>query len=169
MSFPPAVFLKWDVLSPSMKVPDRSSGHSHRKRQFQVGNACCESFQWRRRRRTLSWQSIRESSLDFPKEGAENRFHRPWSRRCWSFVRPKFLRQHLHLFQFSFNNNWKRWPKIQSQTTHPPHPHPSAGTPYQHSGTTWAPSDPPNNKTYPQNDPFFLSALNCGYQLEALA
>ena len=107
--------------------------------------------------------------------------------------------------------------------TQPPHPHPSQGTPYQHSGSTggpirlpkqqyippkqsifperprsWvttgsvglkskvkppnnhpipilyqgphintlgprgAPSDPPNNNTYPQNDPFFLSALDRG-------
>ena len=108
---------------------------------------------------------------------------------------------------------------------HPPHPHPSPGTPYQHSGTMggpirppkqqyippkqsifperprlWvttgsaglkskvkpktpspsvtpiphqgphfnnlvprgAPSDPHNNNTYPQNNPFFLSALDCG-------
>ena len=53
-------------------------------------------------------------------------------------------------------NNWKhRRPKIQSQTTHPPHPHSSPGTPYQHSGTTGGPIRPPKQQHIPPKRSIF--------------
>ena len=53
-------------------------------------------------------------------------------------------------------NNWKHQrPKIQSQTTHPPHPHPSPGTPYQQSGTTGGPIRPLKQQYIPPKQSIF--------------
>ena len=61
------------------------------------------------------------------------------------------------------SNNRKHRPKIQSQTTHLPTPSPSLtrdpiSTLWDHGG----PLQTPQTTTHPQNDPFFLSALDHG-------
>ena len=52
---------------------------------------------------------------------------------------------------------------LKSKVKPPTHPIPipHQGPHFNNLGPSGAPSDPPNNNTYPQNDPFFLSTLYC--------